>query len=329
MRPTFVCAGLALVLAVSASAAPDPKKPGPIDDSAQIAEKLLDRMEIGQRMDKVPFREVLEYLQAKTGLTILADNRAIRAEGDMGAIDDMQITLPAMKNVRVETVIHQVLDQMDLDYVIASDHVRITTHRMKDLITGQARRLPELYPVPPGEDQPEMERKDTVRTAGNVTVAFRDTPVSDAFKEIAARAGRTVVVSAPAADKAKSAVTLTLSNVPFETAAAGLAEAAGLRAFRTGSIVVIVTAERAKSVESAADNLPGVLLGGGPGRPAMSLEELESISRIFAGKGGDADVVRRELQKLRDERVTIDAERQKLEEQVKKLTAELEKARKK
>ncbi|HEX3151402.1 MAG TPA: hypothetical protein VHR66_25210 [Gemmataceae bacterium] len=330
MRRIIVCAFVALAVSVTANAAPDPKKPGPIDDSAQIADRLLDRTEIAQRMDKVPFREVLDYLQNKTGLTILIDTRALRANGEdaVAAIEGAQITLPVMKNVRVETVLHNVLDQIDLDFVIASDHVRITTHKMKDLITGQARRLPELYPAPAGDDQPEVERADTVRIAGNVTIAFREVPVGEAFKEIGARAGRTVVVSAPAAEKAKTAVTLTLSNVPFETAAAGLAEAAGLRAFRTGNIVVIVTAERAKSAEGAAESMPAVMLNG-LGRGAISLEELESISRIFAGKGGDADTIRRELQKFRDDRVAGDAERQKLEEQVKKLTAELEKTKKK
>lgn len=311
MRPFFACALSALALTIAASAAPDPKKSGPIDDSAQIAEKLLDRIDIGQRMEKVPFREVLEYLQNKTGLTILTDIRAIRADGDMGAIDDMQITIPTMKNVRIETVIHQVLDQMDLDFVIASDHVRITTHKMKDLITGQARRLPELYPVSAGEDQPEADRKDIVRSAGNVTVSFRDIPAADALKEIASRAGRTVVVSAPAADKAKTAVTLTLSNVPFETAAASLAEAAGLRAFRTANVVVIVTPERAKVAESAVTLVPGFGMGC-MGQIGMAPDEMTVLARTLATKNVEAD-----------------AQRAKLEEQVKKLTADLEALKKK
>ena len=59
------------------------------------------------------------------------------------------------------------------------------------------------------------------------------------------------MVSAPAAEKAKTTVTVTLANVPFETAAAALAEAAGLRAFRTGNVAVVVTPERARQLESA------------------------------------------------------------------------------
>ena len=50
---------------------------------------------------------------------------------------------------------------------------------------------------------------------------------------------------------ANSLVSVSLSNVPFETAAATIAESAGLRAFRTGSVVVIVTSERAKKIDDA------------------------------------------------------------------------------
>ena len=96
------------------------------------------------------------------------------------------------------------------------------------------------------------------------------------------------------------------------------------------------------------------LLGKAPDRPlnnegdrATVLAALESVSRVtlfdestplellklirpeLYVKGGDSDVIRRELQKFRDDRVAGDAERQKLEEQVKKLMAELEKTKKK
>jgi hypothetical protein len=249
---TIVVSGI-LVFCFTASAAPEPKIPPSNDDSALIAEKLLDRVDIDERMEKVPLKEVLEYLQKRVGITLLLDKRALMAGGDVPdpeAFDNKPITLPPLKKVRVETAMRLITDQIDADFYIAPDHVKITTTAAKDLITGQAKRLPELYPDRPGvDDSPDAERRDVVRSTPYVTVSFKETPLVEALKEMASRAGRNVVVSEGAGDKAKTAITVSLSNVAFETAAASLAEAAGLRAMRTGNVVVIVSAERAKHIE--------------------------------------------------------------------------------
>jgi type II secretory pathway component HofQ len=254
---------MALVFAVPTFADPETKSVA-IDDSAKIAEKLLERISLEDQLKGVPLRDALRYLEDKTGLTILVDKRALRDKGDDLAqtIDDAAISLPAMRNVRIETILRKLVDHLDLDYVITPDHVSITTANMKDLTTGQARRLPDLHPAPGFEDEPNVERNIQVRATPYVTVLFKDTAAADALREIAARAGRNVVISQGAAEKAKTAVSVNLSNVAFETAAASLAEAAGLRAFRTGNVVVIVTTDRAKQIEdTAAKSVPNGLGG--------------------------------------------------------------------
>jgi hypothetical protein len=240
---------LALVFAVPAVADSETKS-GAIDDSAKIADKLLERISVVDQMDKVLFRDAIRFLQDRTGLTILVDTKAIRDKDAQAVqtLDDAAITLPAMKNVRADTVLRKVLDQVDLDFVITPDHVGITTFEIKDLLTGQARRLPELSPKPDkNEEEPELSAR--VRTTPYVTASFKSTSATEAFKEIASRAGRNVVVSEAAQEKAKTAITVNLTNVAFETAAASVAEAAGLRAFRNGNVVVIVTNERAKQLD--------------------------------------------------------------------------------
>ena len=297
----FVAALLAL--AVPAAAAPDQKNPAPAEDAAQIADRLLQKMSVGQRMEKIPFRDALQFLHEKTGLTFLIDLKPVREAGAEQAIDDGAVTIPAMSSVRVETVLRHVLDQLDLDFTIAPDHVRITTAVVKDALTGNAQPLPNLYPGG-ADDAPQVDRKEVVRTTPFVTAAFRDTPAGEALKDVAARAGRTIVVSAPAAEKAKTPVTVTLANVPLETAAAALAEAVGLRAFRTGNVVVVVTPERARQLETPA---PGV---GGP-----SLE-----SRLATPEQSD---------RVRQDWSRADEERKALEEKVRRLSEELEKLKRK
>lgn len=312
MRLSVATALLTLTLALPIFAAPEPKKTSPVDESAQIAEKLLERIDVEQQDN--PLRHMLDWLQAKSGLTMLIDTKAIgtaRGPEAVATLNDSAIRLPTMINVRTETVLRAILDQIDADYVIAPDHIKITTHAVKDLITGSAKSLPELYSNL-GEESPQLERNEIVRTTPYVTMAFRDTPAADAFKEIAARAGRNVIISAPAAEKAKAAITVNLSNVAFETAAASLAEAAGLRAFRTGNVVVIVTPERAKQAFAGADMPPRIALGGlgGLGGNVLTLDELTSIGKLFSAKPADADARRKEL-----------------EEKIRKLTEELERTK--
>jgi len=309
---SVVIAAVALAAAPSV-AAPDAKKPAPADDSARIAEKLLDRVD-QERIDKTPLRDVLDNLQQRTELTILLDAKALVQEGvaeSSEMLENTPVTLPAMKKVRVETVLKLLADQLGADFYIAPDHVKITSPTVKDLITGRARPLPDLYGGEVMDEQ--VDRKQIVRTSPYVTTTFKDTAVGEALRDVAARAGRNVVLSAAAADKAQTKVTVGLSNVAFETAAASLAEAAGLRAFRTGNVVVIVTPERARQLESTGDSGPRVALGGYPGGGGiMSLGELETIGRLFANKPVEAEARRREL-----------------EEKVRKLTEELDRLKKK
>jgi hypothetical protein len=312
MRPSVLSAAFALAFAIPSLAAPDAKKPAPTDDSAKIAEKLLDRID-QERIDKTPLRDVLDFLQQRTDLTILLDSKALVQEGVAESpemLEAMSVVLPAMKKVRIETVLKLVADQIGADFYIAPDHVKITSPTVKDLVTGRARPLPDLYGGEATEEQ--VDRKEVIRTAPFVTATFKDTPVGEALRDVAARAGRNVVLSAAAADAAETKVTVALSNVAFETAAASLAEAAGLRAFRTGNVVVLVTPERAKQLESPPDGGPRVTLGGlGGAGSLMTLGELESIARLFANKP-----------------VETEARRKELEEKVRKLTEELQKLKK-
>lgn len=295
MRSTVLCGLLVFAMSVPAIAAPEPKKPASIDDSAAIAEKLLDRIDIDERLDKIPLKDILDYLQKRSGLTFILDRRAFLYSGegiaDIETLESKTVSLPALKRVRIETALRVILDQFDADFYVAPDHIRITTTAAKDLHTGQAKLLPELHPKQDdGNDAMDFSRMEVVRSTPYVTASFRETAAVDALKDIASRAGRNVLISEAAAEKAKTAISVNLSNVAFETAAASIAEAAGLRAFRNGNVVVIVTSERAKQAEGESHRLI-------QGMPPMLEDPLEAKLKA-------------------------------LEEKVKKLTEELEKSKK-
>jgi len=301
-----------LLFAVPSPATPDPKKAPEHDDAPKIAEKLLERIDMTERIDKVPLREVLEILSAKLNITILIDRRGF-ADG-VGELEQQPITIPSMKRVRAETVLSYVAAQFGAVLYIAQDHLSLTTWNAKHLLTGRAKTLPELYPDAQ-QDNTEEDLGTMVRTTPYVTGDFKEVALADALKDVAIRAGRNVVFSQPAAEKAKSLVSVRLSNVAFENAAATLAEAAGLRAFRSGNVVVIVTPERAKEIEKEAKFFGMTPWGNGQlplGVSGITIEQLETLSKLLNHKPSEDDSKKKEL-----------------EDKVKKLTDELEKLKKK
>jgi hypothetical protein len=242
---------VALLLAVPVVAAPDKGKPPPPTDAADIADKLQERVDL-DRYEQIGLRALLDVLQDKIGYTILLDYKALLMNTDAGGrqgFDQTPVTLPAIKKVRLETVLRQVLDQFDADFLIEADHIRVTTPGRKDLAIGPRQVLPVLRRGVEPEEDAQVEKNILIRETPTVTLALKDVPLAEAIKTVSARTGRAVAIDPDAGEKAKTPVTLALANAPFETAVAVLAEAAGLRAFRTGNAAVIVTPERAKKIE--------------------------------------------------------------------------------
>jgi hypothetical protein len=308
MRPLLAAGVLTLLLTDPIPAAPDKTRPAPADGAAEIADKLLERTDF-DRFEQVSARTILDVLQEKLGYTILVDYKAVlAAQGQDGAnpqvLEGQQLTLPAMKKVRIETALRQVLDQIGADFYIEADHIRVTTGILKDLVVGPRRTLPSLRLVDENSDEPQPELGIQIRHTPTVTAAFQDVPLAEAVRTVSLRTGRAIAINPDAGDKAKSLVSVALANAPFDTAVATLAEAAGLRAFRIGNAAVLVTPERAKGIE----------------RIASGFVDVGGESRLITPEGID---------RLRQDRARIDAERRELEDKVRALTAELERLKKK
>lgn len=252
---------------------------------------------------------MIDVLQEKLGYTILVDFKAILAgtgvaddPGTRQALEQSQVSLPAVKKVRLETVLRQVLDQVNADFVIEPDHIRVTSAATKDLAVGPRHVLANLRRIDEGAEEPQADTATQVHETRAVTAEFKEIPLTEALKIVSLRTGRAVAINPDAADKAKAPVSLALANAPFETAVLALSEAAGLRAFRAGNAAVVVTPDRAKKIdEASATGFPG-----------------------FCGNGGGDPV-----EQLRRDQTRAADERKALEEKVRVLTEELEKLKKK
>lgn len=298
MRPLVVCALLTLV--GPAPAAPAPAKAGPAADAAGLAERLVERIDF-DRVQDTPLRTVLDAFQARTEVTVLLDYKALQAAGGDGggATDEKAIKMHAVKGVRGETVLRQIADQIDAVLFYTPDHVLLTSPDRLAQLVGPVRPLPQLTCA--GVNLEIETGENLTRPTAYVTAGFREMPLTDAVRAMSLRANRTAVVSADAADTAKTAVTASLANVPFETAVATLAEAAGLRAVRNGNTVLVVTAARAKELAATEDG-PRVTVG--LGNTLLTLDDLQTIARLFAAKPTDEiEALRKEVNRLRAEKV--------------------------
>ena len=335
---TYLASGfLAVLLAIPISAAPDPKKPAPPDDAADIAEKLMERIDL-DRYDRVFLRTALEVLSEKIGYSIVLDYRALGVDQDDDGngrklLEERPITMPSMKRVRLETILRHILDQMHADFIIAPDHISVTSASIKELVSGPARTLRELNQSydPPAET---LDRNFTTRYTAHVTMRFRDVPVAEAISAVAARTGRSVTLASDAADKSRTPITVSLNNLPCESAVSTLAEAAGLKAYRNGNAIIVLSAARAKTLDIPQESGGGCCSFAVGGR-SISLEELESIARLFPG-ARPLDSTTAKLKALSKETgsqendiLLLQAEKSELEAKIKKLSEDLEKLKKK
>ena len=304
-----VVAGFVLCLQAAAAAPPPGKSPVPTD-AAVIADALNERFDIERRLDKAKLKDVLHLLEERIGVTIILDTKALSISGDgaenanlLTDLEEREITLPAMKRVRVATVLKAVCDQINAVSLIEADHVRLTSPAAKDHLLGDPASIPSIT-VAPGADEPSVSRDERVRLSPTVTVAFDQKAVAEAAATLAERGGRPLILSAGALAQANAKVSFALSNVTFETAAVALAEVAGLRVVKQGNVVVLVTAERFKELTPAAPAGQFTVHAGSNG---LTLDELLAISKLVGGKPSEGEQIQREIDKLKQERAAAEA----------------------
>ncbi len=327
------------VMAVSASclplggsppraAAAPPEKKILLNDAHQIADTLLERFDIAQRLEGIKLKDVLALVEERVGVAVILDVNSLAGGAGMvadgNALKDYEareITVPAMKKVRVETVLKFICDQINAVYVIEADHIRITSSAAKEHLTGDSALIPSITGSDAGEGS-QVSREERIRLAPTVTVSFDQKTLAEAAKALADRGGRNLILAASALPKENAKVSFSLTNVTFETAAVALAEAAGLRAVKQGNVVVLVTPERFKEINPAPAAGPnGFQMGLG----ALSIQDLEAIARLMGGKAPDADSLKKDIEKLKQERDAAEVARKELVTKIEQLKEELNK----
>jgi hypothetical protein len=102
------------LIAVSVSAA----------QAADLKKKLAMPVTIKGEDRNTPFKEVVDYLGARFGLTIKIDRQAFQREG-LGEVDQAPIKLRAEKNASLGQVLQRVLDQVKGTYRLKDNEILI------------------------------------------------------------------------------------------------------------------------------------------------------------------------------------------------------------
>jgi len=165
---------------------------------------------------------------------ILIDVPAFKAAG----IEDVKaanVKLDKLTDVKLGTVVGALLKQVEGTCLVRDTHIIVTTRAARRAELGER------------DDDAEAAIRDAVPL---VRMTFTDTPLRKALEELATRFDRTILIAPQAAEKADTAVTAKLVNVPLDHAVELLADMSDLAIVKKGNVLYVTTTERADKIKS-------------------------------------------------------------------------------
>ena len=302
----FATLGLALCAAPAATQEKEPK--------AKLTDKLARKVTLEKFEGS--FKEAVDLFATKFDLPLIVDP-SVRPDAAMAeacdAADDVRVKLPRLVNVRVDTALRLLCEQVNAMYLVRPDHIRIVGAAAGLYESGVLRQPDQGSP----DEEPtmlsplEMQKAKPLIKRALVTAAYRGAPLSEVLDDIAESTGATVVLSPEVGPKAQAGVTARFANTPVDAAVRTLCEVADLGVIEDANVLVVTTREKATARAKAEEDRrkarqPGGMIGW-PG----------GFVGLGGGLAGQTDVVA-ELAKIREQN-----------EQLKKQIEELQKALKK
>jgi hypothetical protein len=226
--------GFVVALGILSQAAPAPAP------TLSVPQKLAQRVKFAGVDDpKSTLAEVLDKLSDLYDINFDINDRAFKFEQVMDvAKTEVAIPerIPAMKNVRLVTVLRKVLARVPVPsgatFCVRSDRIEITTG------TFQATEIWGKYGGP---------------HLPLVNATLEKCPLEDAVKELAEQSEFNVVLDNRAAEKSKTPVSARLLNTPLDTALRLLADMADLRSVHLDNVLYVTTKENAAALEARLD----------------------------------------------------------------------------
>jgi hypothetical protein len=231
-----------LLLAAALSLGWQPPDSGPKDvaqkPKVRTAQELRAKLAAPVNLERgieanSPFKDAMEFLADRYEVPIFVDRIAFSNQGAEN-VEEQQVRLPKMIGVRLSTILSMLVAQVKGTFLVHKDYVEVTTF---------ARTRAELWSTS------GMNREGALAVAQMVTAEFDRQPLDEALRELADQSGINVVVDARAADKARTAVTATLTHVPLDTAVEVLADMADLKSLAIDNVIYVTSKANAKRMQ--------------------------------------------------------------------------------
>jgi hypothetical protein len=221
-------------------------------------QKLTDKLARKITLDKFEgtFKQAVELFATKFDLPLVVDPSVGNQAGGMAACDaadELPVKLPKLVNVRVDTALRLLCQQVNAMYMVHPDHIRIVG-ATNGLLEAGVLKQPE-----PGEEDAataltlldQQKYKPLIKRA-LVTAAFKGVALSDVLDDIAESTGATVVLSPEVGPVADRKVTARFANTPVDAAVRTLCEITDLGVIEDANVLVVTTKEKA-AARSKAD----------------------------------------------------------------------------
>ncbi len=241
--------GTALAQPPKPVAALQPKTDPKAAEKADLAKLLATRVTVEKFDGK--FKDAMQFLAEKYELPLVVDPRVGRENEGMAACDadDQPVKLPRLPNVRLDTVVKLLAEQVNGNFLVYPDHIKIVPtafwlyesavlqHDPLGLTQGD--ETPLLPPV-------EMQKAKPLTRRGVVNVSFKNKPLAEVLDEIAEATGANVAL-APAvpAQVRQAPVTVKFANTPVDAAVRTLCEMTECGVIEDANVLLVTTRERA------------------------------------------------------------------------------------
>lgn len=317
-RARLLLSAAAVVAVLVAPAAAQEAKPA---DKQKLTDKLARKITV-EKFEGT-FKEAVELFATKFDLPLVVDlsakNFVDTGEG-MVSTEDAPVKLPRLLNVRVDTALRTLCEQVNAMFVVRPDHIRIV---------GTAQGLLESGVYKPGDAPPGVEEEPLAVPAiqlltykplikrALVTAAFKGVALSDVLDEITESTGATVVLSPDVGPTADRKVTVRFANTPVDAVVRTLCEITDLGVIEDANVLVVTTKEKAAARTKVEDDKRKARTAANTG---MGIGFVGIPGGFGGGLGGPVGVtdLAAEVAKLKEQN-----------EQLKKQIEELQKAMKK
>jgi hypothetical protein len=292
-RPLSVVAVFGIAVMLAPAGAQEKKEPAkPAAAKGTLADKLARKVTLDKTDGK--FGDVVRDFAEKFDLPLVVDRFTSETDEEILPVETAKVRLPKLVNVRVDTALCILCDQVKGMPLVRADHVRIVPAavglyesgvlKQPDPTSGQEEDAPLLPQV-------EMQKAKPLIHRALVTAAYRKVTLEDVLDDVAEATGANVVLSPEVGPKANVAVTARFANTPVDAAVRTLCEMTDLGVIEDANVLVVTTRERAAARAKADEEkrlkarvvaigpvgIGGSGLGGGVVVPAELVAELSKL----------------------------------------------------